>query len=235
MNYWIMRFDTPFTLLLILVGFILVVYAQIKINSTYSKFSKISSSKGLTGKDIARKLLNSNGLSQIEIYETSGFLTDHYNPMKKNINLSSDVYNGSSIASIAVAAHECGHAIQDKENYIFFKIRSFIVPIVNFISYLGYFGFIVSLIGGMTGYLKLSILILLATVIFQLVTLPVELDASKRAYKQLQELNLVYDDEESKGVKKVLSAAAMTYIAGLVSSLLNLLRLVLIFNARNDD
>ena len=234
MDYWIMRFDTPLTLLLVLIGFILVVFAQIKINSAYSKYSKIKSLKGVTGKDIARKLLDSNNLSQIQIYETSGKLTDHYNPMKKSINLSSEVYNGNSIASVAVAAHECGHAIQDKDNYFFFKLRSFIVPIVNFVSYLGYFGFIVSLIGGMTGYLKLSILILLATVIFQLITLPVELDASKRAYNQLQDLGLIYEEETSH-VKKVLSAAAMTYIAGLLSSILNLLRLILILNQSDDD
>lgn len=234
MDYWLIRYDSPITILLVLIGFILVIFAQIKINLAYSKYRKITNSTGFTGKDIARKLLDANGLSQIQIYETSGNLTDHYDPSKKLINLSSDIYNSNSIASAAVAAHECGHAIQDKDGYIFFKIRSFLVPIVNFISYLGYFGLIVSLFGGLTGYLKLSILVLFATVVFQLATLPVELNASKRAYKQLQELDLVYGDEKT-GIRKVLGAAAMTYIAGLVSSILNLLRLVLMLSNRNDD
>ena len=230
MDYWLIRYDTPITVLLVLIGFILVIFAQLKINTAYSKYRKVKNSTGYTGKDIARKILDANGLSQIQIYETSGNLTDHYDPSKKLINLSTDIYNGNSIASAAVAAHECGHAIQDKDGYLFFKIRSALVPVVNFISYLGYFGLIVSL----TGYLKLSILILLATVLFQLVTLPVELNASKRAHKQLEELNLVYEDEE-KGITKVLGAAAMTYVASLLSSILNLLRLILMLNRRNDD
>lgn len=234
MNYWLIRFDTPITILLVLTGFILVIFAQIKINSAYSKYRKIKNSKGFTGRDIARKLLDANGLNQIQIYETSGNLTDHYDPSKKIIKLSTDIYNGNSIASVAVAAHECGHAIQDKDGYIFFKIRSFLVPVVNFISYLGYFGLIVSIFGGLTGYLKLSILVLLATVVFQLATLPVELNASKRAYKQLQELNLVYEEEKT-GIRKVLSLLAMTYVASLLSSILQLLRLVLMLNRRNDD
>ena len=172
-------------------------------------------------------------LQMFQFLKQGGNLTDHYDPSKKLIKLSTDIYNGTSIASCAVAAHECGHAIQDKDNYVFFKIRSFLVPIVNLVSYLGYFGLIVSIIGGLTGYLKLSITILLATVIFQLVTLPVELNASNRAKKQLESLNLIGSGED-KGVRKVLSAAAMTYVAGLISSILNLLRIVLILNRRED-
>ena len=191
MNYWIMRYDNITTILLVVVGFILILYAQIKINTTYSKYRKIRNIKKITGREVARNILDSNGLSQIDIYETNGNLTDHYDPTKKLIKLSSDIYDGTSIASIAVAAHECGHAIQDKENYSFFKIRSALVPIVNFISYLGYFGLIVSLFASVTGYLKLSIIILFATALFQLVTLPVELDASKRAKEQLDRKSVV--------------------------------------------
>lgn len=233
MNYWLMFYDDWASILLLVIGFILVIWAQVKINSAYSKYRKISNSTGLTGFDVARRILNANGLSNIEVYETNGNLTDHYDPSKKIIKLSNDIYHGTSIASCAVAAHECGHAIQDKENYIFFKIRSFLVPIVNFVSYLGYFGLLVSIIGGLTGYLKLSIIILLATVVFQLVTLPVELNASNRAKKQLDSLNLVAPSED-KGVRKVLSAAAMTYVASLISSLLNLVRLVLLLRRRED-
>ena len=241
MNYWLMTYETPLTVLLTVIGFLLVVFAQIKINTTYSKYRKVQNSAGLTGQDVARKILDSNGLSQISIYEISGNLSDHYNPSKKlinpgnkTLNLSDSVYGSTSIAAVGVAAHECGHAIQDKENYTFFKIRSALVPVVNFVSYLGYFGLLISIVGGLTGYIKLSIIILLATVLFQLVTLPVEIDASKRALVQLEELNLVYNDE-NKSAKKVLSAAAMTYIASLLSSILDLLRLILILNSRNDD
>ena len=234
MNFWVLRYDNITTILLVVVGVILVLYAQIKINITYAKYRKIRNIKGIRGIEVARTILDANGLSQIDIYETNGNLTDHYDPTKKLIKLSSEIYDGTSIASIAVAAHECGHAIQDKQDYSFFKIRSALVPIVNFISYLGYFGLIVSLFAGVTGYLKLSIVILFATALFQLVTLPVELDASKRAKEQLINLGLI-NTEEEYSVKKVLSAAAMTYIASLISSILNLLRLVLMLSSRERD
>ena len=226
MDFWLMWYDNGLTILLMIIGFILVLFAQIRINSAYSKYRRIQNYKGLTGYEVAKTILNANGLSNIEVYKTSGNLTDHYDPSKKLIRLSSAIYNGTSIASMAVAAHECGHAIQDKENYIFFKIRSFL--------YLGYFGLIVSLIGGLTGYIKLSILILFATVVFQLVTLPVEFDASRRGKKQLDMLNLSFDQDNS-GIKSVLGAAAMTYVAGLLSSILQLLRLVLILGSRDRD
>lgn len=234
MDYWLIRYDDSLTIFLMLIGLVLVLYAQFKINSAYSKYKKVRNSTGLSGMEVARRILDANGLSNIQIYEVSGNLSDHYDPSKKLINLSRDIYNGTSIAAAAVAAHECGHAIQDKENYTFLKIRTALVPIVNFVSYLGYLGLIVSLIGGITGYLKLSIIILLATVLFQLVTLPVEINASNRAKQQLDELNLIYE-EENTGVKKVLSAAAMTYVAILLSSILQLLRLVLMLNKRDRD
>lgn len=234
MDYFLMWFDNSFTVLLMVIGFILVLVAQIKIDSAYSKYRKVRNSRGLTGSEVARAILNANGLSNIEVYETSGKLTDHYDPSKKLIKLSSDIYNGTSVASMAVAAHECGHAIQDKEGYTFFRIRSALVPVVNFISYLGYFGLIVSLIGRLTGYIKLSILILFAAVVFQLVTLPVEFNASNRGKKELDTLNLSYDND-NQGISKVLSAAAMTYVASLLSSLLQLLRLIIILGNRDRD
>lgn len=233
MDYWLIRFDNIWTIMLVVIGFIIVLYAQIKIDTTYSKYKNIRNKRSITGKEAARMILDANGLSNIEIYETKGNLTDHYDPSKKFIKLSSEIYRGTSVASIAVAAHECGHAIQDKEGYFYFKLRSALVPIVNFISYLGYFGLIISLIGGITGYIKLSIVILLATVVFQLVTLPVETNASKRAGQQLEKLMLV-DSEDKQGVKKVLSAAAMTYLASLISSILQLLRLIIMLGNRND-
>ena len=226
--------DITLNYLIIFISILITTLSQIFISLAYSKYKKILNNKDLSGYDVARKILDSNNLDNIMILETRGNLTDHYDPQRKVIKLSTDIYHGSSIAGAAVAAHECGHAIQDKENYTIFKIRSALVPVVNFVSYLGYFGLLISIIGGLTGYIKLSIIILLAAVLFQLVTLPVEIDASKRALVQLEELNLVYNDE-NKSAKKVLSAAAMTYIAGLLSSILDLLRLILILNSRNDD
>ena len=176
---------------LTLIGVVITFLAEVFVTSSYKKYGKISNKRGMTGREAARYLLDKNGLSDIKIERTSGFLTDHYDPTNKVIRLSKTNYDEASIASVAVACHECGHAIQDKENYTFFKIRSALVPVVNFVSYLGYFGLLISIIGGLTGYIKLSIIILLATVLFQLVTLPVEIDASKRALVQLEELNLV--------------------------------------------
>ena len=208
---------------------------QSSLKKKMDKYQKIAVGDGsLTGAQIAEKMLHDNGITDVKVQQTNGYLSDHYDPQKKVVNLSSEIYEGNNIAAAAVAAHECGHAIQDKEGYSFFKIRSALVPVVNFISYLGYFGLIVSLIGGLTGYVKLSILILFATVLFQLVTLPVEFNASSRGKKELDTLNLSYDNDK-QGISKVLSAAAMTYVAGLLSSLLQLLRLIIILGNRDRD
>ena len=218
---------------LAILGFVIVIWAQININNNYRKYQQFKIKKGISGQEIARKILDANGLNDIHIVETQGDLTDHYDPKRKVIRLSHAIFHEDSISSVGVAAHECGHAIQDKEGYNFMKIRSALVPFVNFVSYLGYLGLIVSIIGGITGYLKISILILLVTILFQLVTLPVEFDASKRAKEQLIKLNLI-DEEEHNQISKVLFAAAMTYVAGLISNLLQLLRLVILLNGRDD-
>lgn len=213
--------------ILAILGFFIVIFAQFKINSSYSKYKAIENKTGLTGADIARKILDDNGLNNILVSKVSGDLTDHYDPKKKVVNLSTDIYSGKTIAAISVAAHEVGHAIQDKDGYSFMRIRSFLVPFVNLVSYLGYFGLFISIFAGLTGYIKVSIIVILATILFQLVTLPVEFNASSRAKKQLLKLNVV-DKQELKGVNKMLSAAAFTYVASLISNLLQLLRLVLI-------
>ena len=218
---------------LAILGFVIVIWAQIIINNNYRKYQQFKIKKGISGQEIARKILDANGLNDIHIVETQGDLTDHYDPKRKVIRLSHAIFHEDSISSVGVAAHECGHAIQDKEGYNFMKIRSALVPFVNFVSYLGYLGLIISIIGGITGYLKISILILLVTILFQLVTLPVEFDASKRAKEQLIKLNLI-DEEEHDQISKVLFAAAMTYVAGLISNLLQLLRLVILLNGRDD-
>ena len=233
-NYGLWGYETLLTVILSVIAVIVVLCAQANINSTYGKFKKRNNNKGTSGQEAARKILDANGLSDIYVVETKGDLSDHYDPSRKVVRLSKDIFHGTSIAAISVAAHECGHAIQDKEGYVFMKIRSMLVPIVNIVSYLGYFGLIISIFAGITGYIKLSILVLLATLIFQLVTLPVEFDASKRAGIQLEKLGIV-DNFEKDSCMKMLNAAALTYVASLASTLLNLLRLVLMLASRNDD
>lgn len=220
------------TLTLFIIGFIIVLYAQIKINSTYGKYKNIKLNKNITGQEVARMILDSNGMNNIHVVETQGELTDHYDPRRKVVRLSEQIFHDNAIASVAVAAHEVGHAIQDKENYIFMKIRSILVPIVNFITYIGYIVAFISLLAGITGYLKVSIIIILAALLFQLVTLPVEFDASKRGREQLVKLGVI-DGSEEKGVKKMLDAAAFTYVASFISSLLNLLRLIIMLRDRD--
>lgn len=220
------------TLTLFIIGFIIVLYAQIKINLTYGKYKNIKLNKNITGQEVARMILDSNGMNNIHVVETQGELTDHYDPRRKVVRLSKQIFHDNAIASVAVAAHEVGHAIQDKENYIFMKIRSILVPIVNFITYIGYIVAFISLLAGITGYLKVSIIIILAALLFQLVTLPVEFDASKRGREQLVKLGII-DGSEEKGVKKMLDAAAFTYVASFISSLLNLLRLIIMLRDRD--
>lgn len=220
------------TLTLFIIGFIIVLYAQIKINSTYGKYKNIKLNKNITGQEVARMILDSNGMNNIHVVETQGELTDHYDPRRKVVRLSEQIFHDNAIASVAVAAHEVGHAIQDKEGYIFMKIRSILVPVVNFITYIGYIVAFISLLAGITGYLKVSIIIILAALLFQLVTLPVEFDASKRGREQLVKLGII-DGSEEKGVKKMLDAAAFTYVASFISSLLNLLRLIIMLRDRD--
>ncbi len=218
---------------LAILGIIIVLWAQVNINSNYKKYKQVKVKTGLSGQEVARRILDANGLQNVHIVETQGELTDHYDPKRKVVRLSHTIFHEDTISSVGVAAHECGHAIQDKEGYTFMRVRSALVPFVNLVSYLGYFGLLVSFVGGLTGYLKLSILVLLVTVLFQLVTLPVEFDASKRAKEQLVQLGLIDSDEHDQ-VSKVLSAAAMTYVAGLISNLLQILRLVILLNGRDD-
>lgn len=220
------------TLTLFIIGFIIVLYAQIKINSTYGKYKNIKLNKNISGQEVARMILDSNGMNDIHVVETQGELTDHYDPRRKVVRLSKQIFHDNAIASVAVAAHEVGHAIQDKEGYIFMKIRSILVPVVNFITYIGYIVAFISLLAGITGYLKVSIIIILAALLFQLVTLPVEFDASKRGREQLVKLGVI-DGSEEKGVKKMLDAAAFTYVASFISSLLNLLRLIIMLRDRD--
>ena len=218
-------------IILILLVVLLPVIAQLKVKSAYNKYSKVENSGNLTGKDVARMILDKNGLENVTISQISGDLTDHYSPKEKHINLSTKIYNDTSIASLAVAAHECGHAIQDKENYGFLRFRSAMVPVVNITSRIASIFILIGFISQIFDLLTIGILLLMVGLVFQFITLPVEFDASNRARLQLQSCGLI-TDTDIKGTKKVLSAAALTYVAGFLATALQILRLVLISRNR---
>ena len=218
-------------IVLYLLILVIPLIASINIDTTYKKYKHVLNKKNLTGFDVARTILDANGMKDMYIVETPGNLTDHYDPKQKVVRLSTDIYHGNSIASMAVAAHECDHAIQDKTNYTFMRIRASLVPVVNFITYGAYIMFFISILLSYADLLLISIGSVLAGLIFQIVTLPVEFDASSRALKQLEELDLVVK-EDSEGSKKVLKAAALTYVAAVLSSALNLIRLLSYYDNR---
>lgn len=218
--------------LLYLLMFILPLIAQLYVSSTYKKYIKVKSRCDLTGYDMAKKILENNGLSNLYIVEIKGTMTDHYDPTRKIVRLSTDVYNGNSVSSIAIAAHECGHAIQDKEGYGFFKIRSLIVPVVSLATKAAY---VILFIGALLEFMDLifaGIVLVGFGLVFQLVTLPVELDASSRALKEMEKCGVLSDDTD--GVKVMLKSAALTYVAAVISSALEVFRLVMIFFNRRD-
>jgi len=219
-------------LILIFLIIVLPLIAQGKVRSSYNKYSNIKSNGKLTGKDVARMILDSNGLNNVTIEKIGGSLTDHYNPKTKSISLSESIYDDNSISSISVAAHECGHAIQDKESYSFFNLRSTLVPIVNITSKLSSIFVMLGFFLEIINLLEIGIFLLCGGLLFQLVTLPVEFDASNRAKAQLQQLGLISDNELT-GVKKVLGAAALTYVAGFLAEALQILRLVLLTRRRD--
>lgn len=206
--------------------------AQVNVSGTYHRFKKVANEKKITGQEVARKILDKNGLNDIYVVEVTGNLTDHYDPSRKVVKLSSDVYHSSSVSSLAIAAHECGHAIQDKEGYFYMRLRSLIYPIVRIGTSMSYFIIMIGLIAQALNIIYLGILLVGLGLVFQLVTLPVEFNASKRAKKELEKYNLV-SEIESYDVKSVLNAAAMTYVAGVLSSALEIVRLIFAFGG-ND-
>jgi Zn-dependent membrane protease YugP len=217
-----------------ILGLAITSLAQILITSNYSKYKQVASRSHKTGKNVAREILDKHGLKNVPVQEVSGNLTDHYDPTKKVVRLSSDIYSGTSIASVSVAAHECGHAIQDKIGYTPMRIRSKIVPLVNFSTKIGY---VVIMIGLIMGALKLALIgliLLLGMLLFQLITLPVEFDASRRGKIELDALHIL-DVDEQKGSAKMLRAAAFTYVASVLSTFLEILRLALMILPRSDD
>lgn len=230
--YMTYQFENIITILLMVVAAIVVIAAQAYITSTYKKYKKISNKLGISGSEVAIKMLEANGLSHVYVVETTGELTDHYDPTRKVIKLSKDIFHGETIAGIAVAAHECGHAIQDKEGYKPMRIRASLVPFVNLVSYAGYFAILIGAFAGIMNTLYIGIAMLCATLLFQVVTLPVEFDASRRALKALEK-NIKLSSSEVEGAESMLKAAAFTYVAGVISTLLNILRLVLMNRDRD--
>lgn len=215
------------------ISLIITMAAQAFVSSSYSKYSKIKNERGITGAEAARYILDKNGLNNIYVVETGGYLTDHYDPTKKVIRLSRNVYRDASIGAAAVACHECGHAIQDKENYKFMRIRSSLVPIVNFSSYAGYFAIMFGLLFSSQNLIWLGILTEIIILLFQVITLPVEINASKRALTEL-DYSHMFNSKELKQGKTMLTAAALTYVASIATTIIQILRLILMFGRRDD-
>ncbi len=215
------------TMILLLPAIIISAWAQYKIKAAFSKYSKVNSSNGYTGAQVARMLLDGGRLFDIPVEIVKGKLTDHYDPSKKVLRLSEEVYNGTSVAAIGVAAHETGHAMQDKEKYVPLRLRNSIVPAVSFSSNASWVLFIMGVILSVPSLINVGILLFSAVVVFQLITLPVEFNASSRALNILESRRILYGDE-IKGAKAVLNAAAMTYLSAALMAVSQLIRLVLI-------
>ncbi len=225
-------FDWTYSL--ILIAMVISMVVQARMQSTFSRYSRVANGRGLTGREAARILLDRQGLYQVQVVPVSGHLSDHYDPRSKTVRLSQDVYNSNSLAALGVAAHECGHAVQDARGYAPLKIRGALVPVANFGSQLSWPLFLAGLIFSYRPLLTAGIVLFCGALLFQMVTLPVELNASGRALNALSENGLVYEDER-KGCRKVLRAAAMTYVAAVITSLLQLLRLLILSNNRRRD
>ncbi len=225
------------TYILVVIGAIICMIASARVKSTFAKYSQYRSMSGMNGAQVAQRVLQAAGIYDVQIRHVSGNLTDHYDPRTKTVNLSDPVYNSTSVAALGVAAHECGHAIQHAKNYAPLSIRSALVPVANFGSMLAWPLILIGLfINSRSSVLIIDIGILLfsAAVLFQLVTLPVEFDASRRALVMLRTQHILGDDE-LKNTRKVLKSAALTYVASAAAAILQLLRIILLTNGRRRD
>ena len=221
------------TYILIIVGALLSMWASARVNSTFRRYAQVRSMTGMTGAEAAMRLLHSQGIYDVTVRQVRGHLTDHYDPRTKTVNLSQAVYSQTSVAALGVAAHECGHAIQDDVGYVPIKIRGAIVPVVSLGSALCWPLFLIGLLMGAPGLVNAGIILFSLVVAFQLVTLPVEFNASGRALRILDGAGIL-EGNELQGAGKVLRAAALTYVASALSSLLQLLRLVLLSGRRRN-
>ena len=220
--------------ILLLISLVITIGAQIYVNSSFSKYNKVLTNYKETGAQVARAILDRAGLDNVAVFETDGVLSDHYDPRKKAVFLSYSNYHSTTISAVSVAAHECGHAIQHQTKYIFMNIRAALVPFVNISSYAGYFAIMLGCILGSLDLIWLGILAECVILLFQLITLPVEFNASSRALKILEKDNYLTKKELSSS-KTVLTAAALTYVASVAASLLQIARLILIYGGRRDD
>lgn len=231
-GYGGMMFD--YTYVLVLIGAVLCMLASAMVRSTYSKYARVRSMSGMTGAQVATEILRRNGINDVAVVHVPGDLSDHFDPRNNTVNLSDSTYGSTSVAAIGVAAHECGHVMQHHTGYVPIKIRSALVPAANIGSKIGLPIIILGLIIGMTPLAKIGIWVFSIAVAFQLVTLPVEFDASHRALVMLEEYGILAHDENAQA-RKVLTAAALTYVAAAASSILQLLRLVLIVNGNRSN
>jgi Zn-dependent membrane protease YugP len=224
------------TWILVIIGAVLSMAASAKVKSTFNKYSKVRSMSGMTGGEAAKRLLNSQGIYDVQVRAVSGELTDHYDPKTKTVNLSDSVYQSTSVAAIGVAAHECGHAMQDNTGYVPLKLRAAIVPAANIGSHAALPLIILGVIIGGIGspLVNIGLILFSLAVLFQLVTLPVEFNASSRAVTLLGQVGIL-GDEELNHTRKVLGAAALTYVAALAATVLQLLRLVILFGGRRNN
>ncbi|MBE5039549.1 zinc metallopeptidase [Ructibacterium gallinarum] len=237
MPYYFYYFD--WTIILLIPAFILSLWAQANVNGTFRKYSQVYNRRGYTGADIARRILDMNGLYQVRVERVSGNLTDHFDPKTNVVRLSEATYSSQSVGAIGVAAHEVGHAVQHAVGYAPIRIRNGIVPFVNVCNWLSMPILLIGvLFAGLGSFfpslIDVGIILFSATVLFQLVTLPVEFNASRRALQTLRGQCLL-DEEEMRGASAVLRAAALTYVAAAVSSIMSLLRLILLFGNRRND
>ena len=225
------------TYILILIGALLSMWASARVKSTFARYDRVRNFRGITGAQAAQTILHQAGIYNVSVQRISGSLIDHYDPAAKVLRLSDSVFGATSVAAIGVAAHECGHAIQDQQDYAPLRIRASLVPICNFGSTISWPLILIGVLMGWNQFLiRAGILLFFAVVLFQLVTLPVEFNASSRALKILSSTGLLQGDE-NEGARKVLSAAALTYVAGAAASILQLLRLLILFGGRGrrDD
>mgnify|MGYP001112104393 CR=1 FL=1 len=223
------------TYILVIIGAVLCILASSRVNSTYAKYAKVRARGGMTGAEAAQRILSMSGINDVRIEHVGGSLTDHYDPAKKVLRLSDSVYGSRSVAAIGVAAHECGHALQHKEGYFPLKFRSLLVPAANIGSRLGLPLVILSLVMGLGSLARIGVWVFAIAVLFQVVTLPVEFNASGRALRMVESYGIMNADEVDD-CKRVLGAAALTYVAAAASSVLQLLRLLILTgNRRRDD
>lgn len=223
------------TYILVIIGVVLSLLASLAVKATFAKYSKVRSLSGLTGAEAAERILRSAGIYDVTIRPISGNLTDHYDPRDKTLKLSETVYNNTSVAAVGVAAHECGHAIQHNKGYVPLRLRGALVPVANFGAGVSWPMILLGLfMGGSQTLINLGIIMFSLAVLFQLVTLPVEFNASRRAVQIVDDSGIL-DREEVRQTRKVLSAAALTYVAGAAASILQLLRLVILFGGRDRD